>query len=391
MTQHRPVIVAAAEEPYTRHPGGTSTTDLLTRAFFAALERTTLTADDVDGIGVSSFSLRPDHVIDLAWRLGLPIRWLMEDPTGGASGINLLQHAIRAIEGGDARTIVLLAGDHLTHHDFAQLVSNYNVATRDWLAPLPHGGPNTLFAHLTQRHMQRYGLHREDYGALVIAQRAWAGANPGAVYRTPLTIGDYLNAPPVAPPLGRYDCVPVVAGADALIITRDNQVSGPTVRVRASAALHNPDNQEGDGLTTGLSAVAGEIWDQAGIEPADIDMAAIYDDYPAMACIQLADLGFAPDGDLHRLLHTAVATGRLPLNTSGGQLSAGQAGAAGGMHGLVEATTQLRHTAGQRQVPNARLALVTGYGMVTYRYGSCSNAVILERHGPGTQQPREDT
>jgi acetyl-CoA acetyltransferase len=94
--------------------------------------------------------------------------------------------------------------------------------------------------------------------------------------------------------------------------------------------------------------------------------------------IQLADLGFASDGDLRALIHHRIATGALPVNTSGGQLSAGQAGAAAGLHGIVEAVTQLRGAAGARQVAGARIAAVTGYGMVEYRYGMCANAVVLE-------------
>jgi acetyl-CoA acetyltransferase len=96
-----------------------------------------------------------------------------------------------------------------------------------------------------------------------------------------------------------------------------------------------------------------------------------------MALAQLVDLGFAPDGDLPHLLQR-VGARDLPVNTSGGQLSAGQAGCAGGMHGLVEAVTQLQGRAGERQVENARLAVATGYGMVLYRYGACANAVVLE-------------
>ena len=109
-----------------------------------------------------------------------------------------------------------------------------------------------------------------------------------------------------------------------------------------------------------------------------MDTVYVYDDYPAMALAQLADLGFAPDdGDLKALLRR-VGDRTLPVNTSGGQLSAGQAGCAGGMHGLVEAVTQLLGQAGERQVAGARLAVVTGYGMVLYRYGACANAVVLE-------------
>jgi acetyl-CoA acetyltransferase len=105
----------------------------------------------------------------------------------------------------------------------------------------------------------------------------------------------------------------------------------------------------------------------------------VYDDYPAMALIQLADLGYAPGGDVRALIHDRIATRRLAVNTSGGQLSAGQAGAAGGLHGLVEAVRQLRGEAGGRQVPGARRALVAGYGMVCYRYGACAGAAVLER------------
>ena len=105
-----------------------------------------------------------------------------------------------------------------------------------------------------------------------------------------------------------------------------------------------------------------------------MDVVSVYDDYPAMALIQLADLGF---GEPHAALD-AIETRALPVNTSGGQLSAGQAGAAGGMHGLVELVAQLRGRAGERQVDGARLALASGYGMVAYRHGACANAVVLE-------------
>jgi acetyl-CoA acetyltransferase len=105
---------------------------------------------------------------------------------------------------------------------------------------------------------------------------------------------------------------------------------------------------------------------------------SVYDDYPAMAIAQLDDLGLVPDGDIAAFLKRRVEDERLAVNTSGGQLSAGQAGCAGGMIGLVEAFTQLMGRAGDRQVEHARLAVVTGYGMVLYRYGGCANAVVLE-------------
>ena len=369
-------IVGAAETPYSRHPPeGTTTESLLADAFVRVLADTGIRRDEVDGLGVASFTLVPDRAIDLAWKLGVRPRWLMDDGNGGASGIQLLQHAMRAIDAGDATTIVLLSGDHFDRDSFRMLVDNYNRTTAQYLAGIPHGGPNALFAMLTRQQMDAHGLEREDYGRLVVAQRRWAGLNPGAVYREPLTLDDYLASPVVAEPLHRLDCVPVVSGADALVVT----AAAHGVGIRALRALHNHDGQEGDGLRTGIAELAGDLWRDAGAGPDDVDLVSVYDDYPAMAIAQLADLGFAPDGDLRAFLRRRVEEQQLPLNTSGGQLSAGQAGAAGGMIGLVETVVQLLGRAGPRQVDAARLAVVTGYGMVLYRYGACANAVVLER------------
>jgi acetyl-CoA acetyltransferase len=376
-------IIGCGEALYTRHPPASTTTEaVLADAAWLSLESASIDAAALDGLAVSSFSLAPDHAIDLAWRLGLHLRWLMEDTNGGASGINMLQHATRAVQAGDAHAVLVLAGDHLPAEAFRTLVDEYNRATRDHLAPLPFSGPNALFAMLTQRHARANGLDRSDYGSLVIAQRRWAAANPGAVYRDPLRMEDYLAAPIVADPLCIYDCVPVVTGADAIVVCAPDhlrEVRRPPVRVRALGLRFNADDQQGDGLRTGLSALAGELWAQAGAGPRDMDVTMVYDDYPAMALVQLADLGYVGDGELRGFIRDELAPRRLPVNTSGGQLSAGQAGAAGGLHGLVEAVRQLSGEAGSRQVPGARLALVAGYGMVCYRYGACAGAAVLER------------
>jgi acetyl-CoA acetyltransferase len=369
-------IIGTAETEYRRHPHADSTTtSLLVGAARAALADASIEPKDVDGLGVSSFSLAPDGAIDLAFRLGLSVRWLMDARTGGASAIDMLQHARRAVEAGDARTIVLLAGDRLDPPDFVRLVDEYNSATRDHLAPIPTGGPNALFAMLTARHMAAHGLDRSVYGQVALAQRAWAADNPNAAYRTPLTLDEYLDAPLVADPLSIYDCVPLVAGADAIVVAAEGAKG---VRIRALLASYNHDHQDGDGYPTGLGTLREALWEQAGTSPDDVDVVSVYDDYPVMTLVQLDDLGFARDGDLRRLVAERIATRALALNTSGGQLSAGQAGAAGGMHGLVEVVRQLRGEAGERQVAGARLGLVTGYGMVVYRHGACANAVVLE-------------
>jgi acetyl-CoA acetyltransferase len=371
------VIAGAFEARYERHPSaGRDTSSLLAEAVTGALRDAGVSRECVDGLGVASFSLTPDHAVDLAWRLGLRIRWLMEDPHGGASGLNLLQHALRAIEAGDAETVVLCSGDRLDRAAFAHLVANYNRATAGHLAPLGYSGPNALFAMLTQRYLRARGLARRDLGQIPVAQRRWAGGNAGAVYRDALTIEEYLAAPPVATPLTRYDCAPVVAGADAIVVAAAARKSA--VRVRAIGAVHNPDDQQGEALRSGFADFMPAVWARAGVRPGDVDAAFLYDDYPVMVAIQAVDTGLVTDGDIGRWLNVAVGERGWPLNTSGGQLSAGQAGAAGGMHGLVEAVNQLRRRAPGRQVP-AELALVTGYGMVLYRHGASHLAAVLER------------
>lgn len=372
-------IAGAGESPYARHPADDlSTLQVLADAVRRALADAGLRAGDVDGFGVSSFTLLPDHAIDLAWRLGLRLTWLMQDTNGGASGVAMLQHAVRAIEAGDASAIVLVAGDRMDAAAHATLVARYNSATEDHLAPLTMAGPNALFALLTQRQMETLGLAKEHYGQIVVAQRAWAARNPGAVYRTPLTMADYLAAPVVAEPLGRYDCVPPVTGADAVVVTADDRASGaPRARVRAVVARYNTDDQRGDGLRTGLADAAPALWDTAGAGPEDAGVISVYDDYPAMVVAQLVDLGLVAEDDVPAYLSERVATEKVAVNTSGGQLSAGQAGSGGGMHGLVEVVRQLRGQGGARQVP-ARIGVVGGYGMVLYRYGACANAAVLE-------------
>jgi acetyl-CoA acetyltransferase len=196
-----------------------------------------------------------------------------------------------------------------------------------------------------------------------------------------MSLDDYLNAPEVADPLTRLDCVPVVDGANALIVMRADHPAAqnqPEITVKALRSFHNIDDQQGDGLSTGLAALAPSLWTDSGLSPAQMDVVSIYDDYPVMVLAQLQDLGFFEADGAKQFIHESIASGRLALNTSGGQLSAGQAGAACSLHGLVEVMRQLSAQAGERQVTQARYGLVTGYGMVEYRYGMCSTALVLE-------------
>jgi acetyl-CoA acetyltransferase len=376
-------IIGVGQSIYTRRPdAGQSTHTFIRDAVVAALKDAQVDAADVDGMTVTSFSLAPDTAVDLAWRLGLSLKWLLQDTNGGSSAMNMLGHAVRGIETGAASVILVCAGDATGLAGYGKIASNYNIATREHLAPLGHGGPNGVYALVTSRQMNKYGLDKSDYGRMAIAQREWAAMNPFAVYRAPLTMEEYLAAPMVADPLTRYDCVPVIAGAQAIILAHpDRCPSGRApVRVRAIRNSFNYDNQEGDGLATGISTFADELWESADVRPEDIDVACIYDDYPAMVLAQLDDLGMIPGHDLARYARETIGERKFPVNTHGGMMSAGQPGGpAGGLNHISEAALQLQHRAGERQVANARLAVTTGYGMTMYRYGGTAAAAVLER------------
>ncbi len=376
-------IIGIGQSAYTRRPAADQSAHSFIRdAVIAALADAQIDAHDVQGLAVASFSLAPDTAVDLAWKLGLSLRWLLQDTNGGSSAMNMLGHALRGVEAGAADVILVVGGDATGLAGYGKIAANYNIATRDHLAPLGHGGPNGVYALVAARQIKAYGLEKSDYGRIAIAQRAWAAKNPFAVYRTPLTMHEYLAAPMVADPLSRYDCVPVVAGAQAVVVAHpDRAAKGrASVRVRAHRMSFNYDNQAGDGLRTGLSTFAAALWEEAGVAPGDIDLASIYDDYPTMVLAQLDDLGMIPDHDLARFCRREIAERRFPVNTWGGMLSAGQPGGpAGGLNGIAEAVRQLQGRAGERQVGNARLAVATGYGMTMYRYGGTAGAAILER------------
>lgn len=377
-------IIGVGQSAYVRHPQQGQTVHVFIRdAVVAALKDAGIDAGEVDGFAVTShFSLRPDKATDLVWRLGLSVNWLLEDTNGGAAAVNMLGHAVRGIESGAASVILVVAGDATGLAGFARSSLESSTATRDHVTPIGPVGANGRYALLTARQMKAYGIAKRDYGHVAIAQRQWAAGNPLAAYRSPLTMEEYLAAPMVADPLCRYDCVPVVAGAQAIVLAHPDRVprGRAPVRVRNVRQCFNYDHQAGDGLHTGISTFADRFWKEAGVSPGDVDLASIYDDYPAMVLAQLDDLGLIPDHDLARYASREIGERRFPVNTWGGLLSAGQPGGpAGGLNGISEAVLQLQHRAGDRQVSDAELAVVTGYGLTMYRYGGAAGAAILER------------
>src|SRR5260221_4930166 len=134
-------IAGAIEVPYRRKAIGVTTVSLLADAFFALLDDAGCDAARIDGLAVSSFTLKPDHAIDVAWRLGISPRWIMEDTNGGASGIKMLQHAARAVPCGGGSAIAILARDQFSGSEFNHLADHYYSTVRRVFAPLAVAGP----------------------------------------------------------------------------------------------------------------------------------------------------------------------------------------------------------------------------------------------------------
>ncbi|CAN5195671.1 thiolase family protein [soil metagenome] len=366
-------ILGAAQTAYSRVPGDAVTTEgLLAEAVESALRDAGIQRSEVDGLGVASFTLAPDRVIDLGWKLGLHLRWMMGEPLA----VTMLQHARRAIQAGDATYVVIVAGDRMDSSRFREMTSQYNRATQDLLVPTGAVGPNPQFSFVSAEYARRHGDNAADaFGQVVAHQRARAAGHPNGLFTEPLTLEQYRAAPLVTSELRLFDCVPLVAGASAVVL-------GPAreggVDILGYSARFNVDDQEGDGLSLGLDSVADSIWAETAVTAADIDVLALYDDYPVIVLQQLHELGYLGD-DIAGFAESGYSATMPVVNPSGGLLCCGQAGAGGTLHGLVDAVDQVRGRAGSGQVPGARTALVTNYGMVLYNYGACMAAVLIGR------------
>jgi len=376
-------IVGAGQSPYAKR-SDKSVQRLLYEAGSVALADAGLGWRDVDGLAVTSFQLPPDNVATLAEHFGIEARFLFQGLYGGASGVIGMAHAARAIRDGACSVVLCMAADAYDVASHNETLDHFNGSVREYMSPQGFGGANGMFALHTRLYMERHGATREDFGRFCIGLRTNAQLNPNALLRQPLTMPAYLEAKPIADPLRLYDCVMPCVGGDAIVLVRRDRaarLAGPGVRILASEEIHNFPANDAYGVPGGWSGFADRLYRAAGTTPQAMDFAQLYDDYPVMAFVQLESLGFCAPGTAHRLVRDTDITvrGRLPINTGGGQLSAGQAGASGGMIGLYEAVTQLRGRAGARQVAAARRGLVAGYGMVAYGRGLSSSACILAR------------
>jgi acetyl-CoA acetyltransferase len=370
-------------EPYVRR-SDRGAAWFLARVLRRLLDASGLAKSSIDGLCVSSFTLSPDTAVGFTQHVGLSPRVLEWLPMGGACGVIALRRAARAVQAGDVEIVACIAGDTANGTSFRDLLANFSSFARDAVYPYGAGGPNASFALIADAYMRATGATRNDFGALAVAQRANARRNPLALLRGELTLAQYLAARPIAEPLHLFDCVMPCAGADGFLVmaeARARALGLPFVRVLGTIERHNAFPDDPMQLRGGWEMDRDALWSQSGIGPSDVRLIETYDDYPVISMLQFEGLGFCAPGDGPDFVRRNDFTleGSLPHNTGGGQLSVGQAGAAGGYLGLVEAMRQILGEAEGRQVADARHALVSGFGMINYDRGLCSAAAVLGR------------
>ena len=377
------VLAAPVTVPYVRYSIRNAHW-FVARALSGLIAESGLDRGDIDGLSLGSFTLAPDTAIGLTQHLGVTVRWLDYVPLGGACGIVAMRRALRAVQAGDAEVVACIGADTNHVDSFRQSLAGFSGFARDAVLPYGSGGPNASFAFLTSYYMRTYGATREDFGKLCVAQRDNALGYPHAMFKKQLTLEQYLNARLIADPIRLFDCVMPCAGAEAfLVMTRQRAeaLGLPYVRVRSTCERHNAFPDDPIQMRGGWVLDREHLYGAAGLAPADIGFVETYDDYPVMSIIQLEDLGFCRKGEGPEFIrrHSFGVGGTFPINTSGGQLSVGQAGCAAGFLGLVESIRQLTGRNLARPVPGARFGMAVGFGMITYDRGLCSGAAILSR------------
>ena len=249
------------------------------------------------------------------------------------------------------------------------------------MAPLltygAYSAANWLAMH-AQRHMYLYGTTKEQLGALAVNSRRNAAFNPRAVYREPMTMDDYLNVRPVSDPFGLLDCDVPIDGSIAVVVSSADYAADcptPPVRVESMGGSRGGGgwDQRPDYPKMASIDAAADLWSKTDLTPSDVDIAELYDGFTFLTLAWLEALGFCGTGESGPFVEggTRIALdGDLPVNTYGGQLSAGR------MHGywvLHEACLQLRGEAGERQVDGAEVAAVSVGG------GPIAGCILLTR------------
>jgi acetyl-CoA acetyltransferase len=331
-----------------------------------------------------------DGGVTMAEYLGIDHRYLDSTMTGGSSFEFHVQHAAAAIREGLADTILITYGsDQLSRMGRMLGTGGFSRPGVKVPGPMQYEAPygNSLvgsYAMAARRHMHEYGTTSEQLAAIAVGVREYAGLNPDAMYRDPLTVDDVMQSRMIADPLHKFDCCVISDGGGAVILTtaeRARDLKQPPVYVlgAAGAQTHWNISQMPDFTTTAAARIADGVFAEAGVTRDDIDTIQFYDSFTITVLLLLEDLGFCPKGEGGRFVEAGHLRrgGRLPLNTDGGGLSSNHPGMRG-IFLLIESVRQLRGQAGDAQVPDAKLALAAGSG----GFLSCIGAVIMGKEDP---------
>jgi acetyl-CoA acetyltransferase len=340
-----------------------------------ALDDAGLSVGDVDAV-ISCTGMMAS--MELAEYLRIQPRFTDTTMTGGSSFEVHVEHAMAAIAVGLCEVAVIVyaqtprsAGQSMEGMGGGMARFGGDMPMLEWDVPYGTGIPAASYSLAATRHMAQYSTKPEQLAAIAVATRRWAAMNPNARYRDDMTVEDVLASPYVAEPLHKLDCCLLTDGAGALVLTtaeRARDLRQPPVYVLGAGTSHThamsisqmPDITVTAGAVSGPNAFA-----MAGITPADVDVLETYDSFTITVLLALEDLGFCAKGEGGAFVEDMKLApgGALPTNTNGGGLSYTHPGMYG-MFLLVEAARQLRGGMGERQVPDAKLAVAHGCGGV---------------------------
>jgi acetyl-CoA C-acetyltransferase len=379
-------IVGAYEHPTRKAPDKT-VAQLHAESAAGALKDAGLSKDDIDGYFCSGDApgMGPTSMLEY---MNLKVTHTESTDLGGTSYISLVMHAADAIAAGRCNVaLITLAGRPRSEglSGTAPRVRSAAAPDMAWEAPF---GLTTVngYGMVAQRHMHQYGTTAEQLAWVKVAASHHAQHNPHAMLREVVTVKDVVDSPIISDPLHRLDCCVVSDGGGALIVARPEiarQLKRPVVKVIGGGeTVRFPRPGEIDLTVTGTAVSGPRAFAEAGVTPADIKYASVYDSFTITVIVQLEDLGFCKKGEGGRFVadgNLISGVGRLPFNTDGGGLCNNHPANRGGITKVIEAVRQLRGEAHPAvQVKNCDLALATGTGgNLASRHGS--STVILER------------
>ena len=364
----RIAIVGVAESDYGRVPNMTEM-QLHAQATWRALTDSGLHKNDIDGVFCSShFPGMP--TVMLCEYLQIFPRYSDTTSIGGSSFEAHLNHAVAAIRTGKCEVaLITYASNQLSSRGRTAGTGARPAIIPEATYEAPYG--NTLvgaYAMAARRHMHQYGTTSEQLAEIAVVTRHHAGLNPLAMYREPITVQDVLNSRMIAEPLHLLDCCVVSDGGGAVLVTteeraRDLKQTPIFVLGSSESHTHAHISQMPDLTVTAAATTAPRAFGEAGVTPAEIDMAMIYDSFTITVLLLLEDLGFCKKGEGGQFVQDGriALGGQLPINTDGGGLSSNHPGMRG-IFLIIEATRQLREQCGPRQVEGARLAVAHGSG-----------------------------